>query len=72
MPQIVIVMLAGAGLYAGYRWIARQISGAAQAAERAAEDLRRRAREATSGVPKDLGALEWDENAGVYKPKRDQ
>jgi hypothetical protein len=67
MPQVVALMLAGAGLYAGYRWIARQLTQAAAEAARAQEEIARRAAEA-AGAPRDLGALEWDEKSGVYKP----
>lgn len=67
MPQLIALMVAGAGLYAGYKWVARQLTQAAEDAARAREDLAKRAAEA-AGAPKDLGALEWDEKSGVYKP----
>lgn len=68
MPQVVALILAGAGLYAGYRWLARQLIRNAEEAQRQHEELARKAAEAT-GLPKDLGTLEWDESAGVYKPR---
>lgn len=61
MPQIVL-FIAGAGLLAGARWIVREIQS------RAAE-AHRRASEAAMG-PKDLGSLEWDAEASVYRPVR--
>lgn len=67
MPQVIALVLAGAGLYAGYRWISREIGGALTAASEAQEELRSQAAN-VSGVPKDLGTLEWDEAAGVYRP----
>ena len=67
MPQLIGLALAGAALYAGYKRLSKELRRAAQAAERARAEFRRRAGEATSG-PKDLGALEWDEKAGVYRP----
>lgn len=67
MPQIVLV-IAGAGLLAAARWLAREAQSRAAEAEQATADAQRRAAE-TSG-PKDLGALEWDAEASVYKPAR--
>lgn len=69
MPHLVVLALAGAGLYAGYRWVARQIDLVKAEAERAEMELRRRASEIT-GEPLDLGNLVWDEQAGVYRPGR--
>jgi len=73
MPQLIVLVLAGAGLAAGYRWLARQAEGVAGDLKKAEEALRRR----TSGAPlaegesaRDLGTLEWDEQAGVYRPGR--
>jgi hypothetical protein len=58
---------AGVAAYAGYRWLQRQL-------ERLDEG-RRDATGATradrgAGDPKDLGALEWDEETGAYRPRR--
>jgi hypothetical protein len=62
MPQLVAFVVAGAGLYAGYRWVTRELKRVGAAA-RATEDRQR------AGGPRDLGALEWDEHAQVYRPK---
>jgi hypothetical protein len=67
MPQLIGLALAGAALYAGYKRLAKELRRAADAAERARAEFRRRAGESAGG-PKDLGALEWDEKAGVYRP----
>jgi hypothetical protein len=66
MPQLIGLALAGAALYAGLKRLSKELRRAAEAAERARGELRRRAGENTA--PKDLGALEWDEKAGVYRP----
>jgi hypothetical protein len=66
MPQLIGLALAGAALYAGFRRLSKELRRAAEAAERTRGELRRRAGEGTAA--KDLGALEWDEKAGVYRP----
>jgi len=60
MPQFVVIGLLGAGLYAGYRWITREVRRAV------ATDESAHAR--ATHVPRDLGTLEWDAEAGVYRP----
>ena len=57
------------GLLAGARWIVREIQSRAAEAEHAAAEAHRRASEAAMG-PKDLGSLEWDAEASVYRPVR--
>lgn len=69
MPQVIALVLAGAGLYAGYRWVSREVRRALAAAEEAQEELRTRAAK-VSGMSKDLGSLEWDEETGVYRPSK--
>lgn len=68
MPQFIALAVAGAGLYAGYRWVSGEVAKLHAAAERHREEMERRAAEAT-GVPKDLGTLEWDAAAGAYRPR---
>lgn len=68
MPQLLLLLAAGAGLYTGYRWISREVARATEAANRASEAVRRAAQSA-GGAPKDLGTLEWDEKAGLYRPR---
>jgi hypothetical protein len=66
MPQVVALAVVGAGIYAGYRWVSRQVVKLQEEARRAEEELRRRAAEAAQ--PKDLGPLVYDETNGVYRP----
>ena len=70
MPQVLVLMAAGVGLYTAYKWIAREAGRAAAAADRARDELRRAARGSNDPGPKDLGELVWDETAGAYRPKR--
>lgn len=69
MPQLIALALVGAGLYAGYRWLAREARRAAAAAEQARAEIERRAAE-TARVPRNLGALEWDDETHVYRPAK--
>jgi len=69
VPQVIALALLGAGLYAGYRWVARAAGGIAAAISRAEDELHRQSQ---SRIEKDLGALEYDPASGVYRPaKRD-
>ncbi len=67
MPQVVAAVLIGAGIAAGVKWIAKEMARAADAARVAHDDLTRR-RDPIDSTPKDLGTLEWDAKAGVYRP----
>ena len=65
MPQLVGLMLIGAGVWVGYKAIQRW-------SRRAADD-RRKAENATQArdpiaAERDLGALHLDPETGVYKP----
>lgn len=55
MPQVLALVIAGAGLYAGYKWISRYL----------ADGRRPKGR----STPKDLGTLEYDAEARVYRPR---
>jgi hypothetical protein len=64
VPQVIALALLGAGVYAGYRWLAR-------AARDLGADMRRtEQREAAGRIEKNLGALEYDPATGVYRPAR--
>lgn len=57
MPQLLLAMAAGAGLYGLYKWVARDAGPDGAASGRQ-----------TRG-PKDLGDLIYDETTGTYRPK---
>lgn len=67
MPQLVILLGVGAGVVAGYKWLSREVQRQAEAS-RARDERRREA--AAGSAARDLGALEWDEASGAYRPKR--
>jgi hypothetical protein len=69
MPQLVGLVVVGAGLYAAYKALGRMVQQVSVQATRAEEELQRRAA-AAGAIEKDLGALEWDEVQQVYRPKR--
>jgi hypothetical protein len=70
MPQVIALMVAGAGLYAGFKWVSRLLSEAEQTIKRGEEIQRREA--AARSVPKDLGPLDYDPQTGVYRPRTKQ
>lgn len=63
MPHVIAVLVAGAGLYAGWKWISRQIASDKTEKPAAAPKPR-------TG-PKDLGTLDRDPVSGVYRPRAD-
>jgi hypothetical protein len=69
MPQLMGLVVVGAGLYAAYKALGRMIQQVSVQAARAEEELRARAA-AAGAIEKDLGALEWDELQQVYRPRR--
>jgi hypothetical protein len=68
MPHVFAAVLIGAGLAAGVKWIAREMSRATDLAREAHDQMARPPEFNT--VLKDLGALEWDAESGVYRPAR--
>ena len=68
MPPLILLALVGAGCYAGFKLFSKLVEQAATPSPSETERVRREARAAT-GTTRDLGELEWDETAGVYKPK---
>jgi hypothetical protein len=68
MPQIVFAMMAGAGLYAASRLLGKMLESQADLARRQAENRSQQRTDAAVG-PRDLGALVWDDQAGVYRPQ---
>ena len=85
MPQLVAIAVAGAVLFAGYRWLARETGQIKDAMRAAEEELRRRAEEAaametrgssdadivtaTGTNLKELPKLELDPASGEYRVK---
>ncbi len=69
MPQLVGLMVVGAGLYAAYKALGRIAQQVSEQMARAEEELSRRTAEVRV-AEKDLGVLEWDEAQQVYRPKR--
>ncbi len=68
MPQVIALVIAGAGLYAGWKWVSRAVSDAQDALKRAETEANRREAMAR-GTPKDLGSLDYDPQTGVYRPR---
>ncbi len=70
MPHVVAAVIVGAGFAAGLTWVAKELKRAAQAARDAGDRLQPQPHMVR--VPKDLGTLVWDAEAGVYRPGRHQ
>lgn len=68
MPHVVAAVLIGAGVAAGMKWLAKEMSRASEAAREAAERMTHNT--SLKSMPKDLGYLEWDADAGVYRPSK--
>lgn len=68
MPHVIAAVLIGAGVAASVKWITKEMARAAEAARAAHEQMT--SRNPLQSVPKDLGTLEWDAVAGVYRPAR--
>lgn len=71
MPPLIALALAGAGVYAGYKFFSKLMEQAQTPAKSDAERWKKEAATAAArkGEPKDLGGLEWDEKLGAYRPK---
>ncbi len=65
MPQVVAAVLIGAGIAAGVKWLVKEMTRVEEGAQLAPEELKR---QPVGPAPKDLGTLEWDAKAGVYRP----
>ncbi|MBR2534605.1 MAG: hypothetical protein IKE66_00895 [Hyphomicrobium sp.] len=68
MPPVVFLAVIGAGCYAGYKLFSKLMIQAQTPPKSETERLRREAA-ARAARTRDLGALELDENTGVYRPK---
>jgi len=67
VPHVIALALLGAGLYAGYRWLARAAGDMGASLRRPQDELRQPSK---GPIEKDLGALEFDPVSGVYRPAR--
>ncbi|HEX5957121.1 MAG TPA: hypothetical protein VFY92_00505 [Hyphomicrobiaceae bacterium] len=67
MPQLMVLALVGAGIYAIYRWLWRPARMVVAEVRRAEDDIRRAA---ARSLAKDMGRLEYDPITGVYRPVR--
>lgn len=65
MPHLMIAAVLGAGLYAGYKFVASTAQRMADEAKRAQDEL---LRQASGAVEKNLGNLVYDPATGVYRP----
>jgi hypothetical protein len=66
MPQLLIYVLAGMGLWAGYRWFRKEMHRVQSDLKEAETMLRRKERE-------DIPTLEPDPETGEYRPvERDE
>ena len=74
MPQAIAAIVAGAALYVGMRWLGAMLEAQRRATEQMAQELKRaaerRSGHASGNAPKDMGVLEYDEEAGAYRPKQ--
>ena len=70
MPPLILLALAGAGAYAGFKLFAKLAEQAGRTTGKTSEAELRTEQKRQAGV-KDLGELEWDEKAGAYIPKKD-
>lgn len=66
MPPLFLLALVGAGCFAGYKLYSK-LNAQADRVRNTAKDAARK----TVG-PRDLGELEWDAKAGVYRPRPDR
>jgi hypothetical protein len=66
VPQLIVLALVGAAVYAAYRWVWRPARTIVAEVRRAEDELRRAA--AARSVEKNMGSLEYDPRTGVYRP----
>jgi hypothetical protein len=67
VPQLMVLALVGAGIYAGYRWLWRPARMIAAEVRRAENETRRGS---ARSLERDMGQLEYDPISGVYRPVR--
>ena len=64
MTQLATAVITGVAMLFGYKLIQKQAERQAEAVRATASAARQQAKR----VQRDLGALVWDEQAGVYRP----
>jgi hypothetical protein len=67
VPQLIVLGLVGAAVYAAYRWVWRPARLIVAEVRRAEDEMRRAA---GRSLQKDVGRLEYDPRTGVYRPVR--
>lgn len=67
MPQLMVLALVGAAVYAAYRWLWRPARMIVAGVRRTEAEMRRAA---ARSAEKDMGYLEYDPASGVYRPVR--
>jgi hypothetical protein len=65
VPQLIVLALVAAAIYAGYRWLWRPARMIVAEVRRTEEAY---LRAAGRSVEKDMGRLEYDPRSGVYRP----
>jgi hypothetical protein len=68
VPQLMVLALVAAAVYAGYRWLWRPARMIAAEVRRSQDQIRRAA--AARSLEKDMGTLVYDPISGVYRPVR--
>lgn len=78
MPPFIAFAIAGVGIYAGLKWVTRELQRASaerasgpSGAEGNAAHAHGHAGADARHMPKDLGTLEWDAATGVYRPRKE-
>jgi hypothetical protein len=66
VPQLIVLALVGAAIYAGYRWLWRPARMIVAEVRRADDDIRRAA--AGRAYARNMQRLEYDPRTGVYRP----
>lgn len=69
MPQLIGLVLVGAGVLAGIRAVSRLVERMSADVHRAEAERSHAGHPSGGVVEKDLGALEYDPESGVYKPR---
>ncbi len=65
MPQLLVLILAGAALWVGYEWVRKETRRVRSDLREAEEALRRK-------QEREVPSLERDPETGVYRPRTDR